>query len=81
MATVTPCEYSLYFSQFLNVYFPSLSILFLPWKRVGGCVMTTSSLSVLHPSIISLSIRMVNMVLIRRRKLSIKGTIGLEDQM
>ena len=35
----------------LHVYFPSLGILFLLWKGVGGCVMTTSSLSVLHPSI------------------------------
>ena len=34
-----------------HVYFPSLSILFLLWKGIGGCVMTTSSLSVLHPSI------------------------------
>ena len=34
-----------------HVYFPSLSILFLLWKGVGGCVITTSSLSVLHPSI------------------------------
>ena len=30
-----------------HVYFPSLSILFLLWKGVGGCVITTSSLSVL----------------------------------
>ena len=34
-----------------HVYFPSLSILFLLWKGVGGCVITTSPLSVSHPSI------------------------------
>ena len=34
-----------------HVYFLSLSILFLLWKGVGGCVITTSSFSVLHPSI------------------------------
>ena len=50
MATVTSSEYSI-LQSVSHVYFPSLSILFLLWKGVGGCVMTTSSLSALHPSI------------------------------
>ena len=37
--------------------------------------MTTSSLSVLYPSINQSEKRIVNMILIRRRKFSIKGTV------